>query len=80
MAGGDTKLPPAAFKPALASIAAWQRDPAAPVTCPVCQAATLRIVDRSARPYTAWFSLSCPACGLDDTVTYPLGGSGGFGG
>ena len=27
----------------------------------------LAIVDRSARPYTAWFALDCAACGLDDT-------------
>ena len=77
MSNGDHKLPPEAFKAALALIAAWQRMPEQPVACPVCGAAGLAIVDQSARPYTAWFALKCGACGLTDTITYPLGGAGG---
>jgi hypothetical protein len=70
------KLPPAAFKAGLAAINAWQQAPDAAVACPVCGALDLVIVDRSARPYTAWFKLTCAGCGLDDTITYALGGGG----
>jgi hypothetical protein len=77
MGSGDRKLPPEAFKPALALIAGWQQAPDQPVACPVCGAPGFEIVDRSARPYTAWFGLTCGACGLADTITYPLGGAGG---
>jgi len=58
---------------ALRRIAAWRADPAAPVACPACGKAGLAIVDRSARPYAEWYALSCPACGLDETLHIPLG-------
>ena len=70
------KLAPTETATANAAIARWQQAPAAPVRCPVCDAPTLVIVDRSARPYTAWFALSCNACGLDDIITYAMGGTG----
>jgi len=70
------KLPPEAVQAAHAAIAAWQQAPDQPAVCPVCQSAVLAVVDRSARPYTAWFVLSCSACGLDDTITYAMGGTG----
>jgi len=76
MSDAAPKLPPEAFKKALIAIAAWQQAPHLPGVCPVCGAAVLAIVDRSARPYTAWFGLTCTACGLVDTITYPLGGAG----
>lgn len=42
----------------------------------MCGTASLNVVDRSARPYTAWFALKCNVCGLDDVLTYPMGGTG----
>jgi hypothetical protein len=69
-------LPSSAIAAANAAIAAWQQAPDQPAVCPLCAAATLTIVDRSARPYTAWFALSCSACGLEHTVTYAMGGTG----
>ena len=79
MAGAaERKLPPDAFKKALVAVADWQRAPAEPVACPVCGIAGLAIVDHSARPYTAWFGLDCPSCGLADTITYPLGDGGSW--
>jgi hypothetical protein len=76
VAEGAPKLPQLALKAALSSIAAWQQKPTEAARCPVCHAVGLKIVDRSARPYTAWFGLSCGACGLEDTISYPLGGTG----
>jgi hypothetical protein len=70
------KLPAATVQAAHAVIAAWQLAPERPAACPVCGAVALAIVDRSTRPYTAWFALTCASCGLDDTVTYALGGTG----
>jgi transcription elongation factor Elf1 len=70
------KLPATAVQAANAAIAAWQQAPERPAACPVCNAAALVVIDRSARPYTAWFALSCASCGLDDTVTYAMGGTG----
>ena len=69
-------MPPEALKAALVSISVWQQMPSRPAECPLCNAATLAIEDRSARPYTAWFALSCSNCGLADTITYPMGGTG----
>ena len=71
------KLPPDKTAAALSAINAWQRDTAKAVSCPMCGSEGLRIVDRSSRPYTAWFGLDCDACGLADHITYPLGGAGG---
>jgi hypothetical protein len=58
---------------ALRRVAAWRADPARPVACPTCGAAGLAIVDRSARPHAEWYALSCPACGLNETLQVPLG-------
>jgi hypothetical protein len=76
MTADTAKLPAAAVQKALAAINVWQASPEHPVACPVCSASTLKVVDRSARPYTAWFGLYCSTCGLDDTVTYAMGGTG----
>ena len=76
MTSAPQKLPHTALQTALASIATWQQAPEEAAVCPVCRAKALEIDDRSARPYTAWFKLSCGACGLDDTISYPLGGTG----
>jgi hypothetical protein len=58
---------------AVARITAWRADPQRRVACPVCGAEGLRIVDRSARPHTEWYALSCTACGLDETLHIALG-------
>jgi hypothetical protein len=55
------------------SIAAWRANPGAPVPCPSCAAASLQIIDRSARPYAEWYALACSSCGLDQTLHIPLG-------
>ncbi len=65
-------LPPDKLRPALARIAAWRLAPAHPVTCPVCEAPGLDIVDRSTRPYAEWYALSCAGCGLDHTIHIPM--------
>jgi transcription elongation factor Elf1 len=65
-------LPPEKMGAALASITAWRLDHDAIVTCPVCAAAGLKIIDQSTRPYAEWYALSCSACGLDATVHIPL--------
>jgi hypothetical protein len=68
------ELPVERLKDALASIAAWQADPEAHRTCPVCRSPGLTIVDHSARPYTEWYALKCETCGLDATVHIPMSG------
>ncbi len=62
MSGPVHKLPPEKTAAALALINGWQREPAKAVACPVCGVAGVRIVDRSSRPYTAWFGFECDAC------------------
>jgi hypothetical protein len=57
---------------ALRSIAAWRADPDSPATCPVCGAAHLSIIDRSARPYAEWYYLTCAQCGLEETLHIPM--------
>lgn len=42
------------------------------VCCPLCGAPGLAVVDRSARPHTEWYALTCAACGLDDAIAIPL--------
>ena len=54
-------------------IAAWRADPRQPVACMACGKPGLAIVDRSSRPYAEWYALSCPACGLDETLHIALG-------
>jgi predicted RNA-binding Zn-ribbon protein involved in translation (DUF1610 family) len=54
-------------------VAQWRADPREQVACPACGKAGLEIVDRSARPYAEWYALSCPACGLNETLHIPLG-------
>ena len=55
------------------SIAAWRADPQTPVACPACGKPGLAIIDRSARPHAEWYALSCPACGLAETLHMALG-------
>lgn len=54
-------------------IAQWRASPGMPVACPACGKAGLEIIDRSARPHAEWYALSCPACGLDETLHIALG-------
>jgi hypothetical protein len=66
-------LPPEKLRTALLRIAAWRAAPTQAVACPVCEAAGLKILDQSARPYAEWYALSCAACGLKATIHIPLG-------
>jgi hypothetical protein len=59
---------------ALERIGAWRADSSIVLTCPVCKAPGLEIIDRSARPYSVWYALKCAACGLDSSVQIPLPG------
>ncbi len=65
-------LPADKMRTALTRIAAWRAAPSEPVACPVCEAAGLAIVDRSARPYAEWYVLTCAACNLDATIHLPM--------
>ena len=58
---------------AIQRIAAWRSDPQRAVACPACGKAGLEIIDRSARPHAEWYALSCPACGLSETLHIALG-------
>jgi transcription elongation factor Elf1 len=65
-------LTPDAAREAYRRINAWRAAPAEPVTCPVCQAQGLVIIDRSTRPYAEWYALTCAACGLSETLNVPM--------
>jgi hypothetical protein len=58
---------------AIRRVAAWRADPQRPVACPACGQPGLGIIDRSARPHAEWYALTCPACGLSETLHIPLG-------
>jgi predicted RNA-binding Zn-ribbon protein involved in translation (DUF1610 family) len=58
---------------AMRRVTGWRAAPRRPVACPACGAEGLQIVDRSARPHAEWYALSCPACGLSETLHIPLG-------
>lgn len=60
------------MRAALDALASWRADPETAVACPLCTAAGLTIVDRSARPYAEWYQLTCSACALDETIHIPL--------
>ena len=66
-------LTPEQLRVALRGVAAWRAAPARPVACPACGVEGLGIVDRSARPHAEWYALSCPACGLNETLHIPMG-------
>jgi hypothetical protein len=66
-------LTPEQTRTALRRVAAWRAAPASPVACPACEQPGLAIVDRSARPHAEWYALSCPACGLTETLAVALG-------
>src|SRR5438128_10333575 len=53
-------------------LVAWRADPDRPIACPACGKGGLSIIDRSARPYAEWYALSCPTCGLAETLHIPL--------
>jgi hypothetical protein len=54
-------------------VAAWRAEPGHLAACPACGKEGLEIVDRSARPCAEWYALTCPACGLAETLHIPLG-------
>jgi hypothetical protein len=58
---------------AIRRVAAWRAEPERPVACPGCEMPGLEVIDRSARPHAEWYALSCPACGLSETLHIPLG-------
>jgi predicted RNA-binding Zn-ribbon protein involved in translation (DUF1610 family) len=66
-------LSPELQQEAMRRVADWRADPGRPVACPACSAQGLQIIDRSARPHAEWYALSCPACGLAETLHIPLG-------
>jgi RNase P subunit RPR2 len=70
MTGDDNKISDAEL---MKVVRAWQHDELKPVHCPECQTPALEITDRSTRPYREWYVLSCPACGLERTLSLPLG-------
>ncbi len=51
----------------------WRTSPDTVLTCPECSADGLRIIDQSARPHVEWYVLRCQQCGLDETVSLPMG-------
>ena len=65
-------LPVDKLKLALQRIAAWRLAAGEPVSCPLCEASGLEIVDRSTRPYAEWYALSCHSFGLDHTIQIPM--------
>jgi hypothetical protein len=65
-------LPADRMPAALQRIAAWRSSPADPISCPVCEAQGLLIIDQSARPHAEWYALACAACGLDAAVHIPM--------
>jgi len=66
-------LTPEQQRETIRRVAAWRSGPARPVACPVCGVEGLAIIDRSARPHAEWYALTCPACGLSETLQIPLG-------
>lgn len=63
------------------SICVWRSDPSKAVPCPRCHTSDLSVEDRSARPYTEWYVVACPACGLRHNLNIALGAAptGGYG-
>ncbi|MGE3709502.1 MAG: hypothetical protein AB7G35_07505 [Hyphomicrobiaceae bacterium] len=51
----------------------WCNDPSTEIDCPSCSADGLSIEDRSVRPYSEWYIMSCQACGLQETVQIARG-------
>ena len=58
---------------AIRSIAAWRADSWCAGRLSGVRASRLAIIDRSARPHAEWYALTCPACGLSETLHIPLG-------
>jgi hypothetical protein len=58
---------------AIRRVMAWRAEPAKPVACPACETPGLEVIDRSARPHAEWYALTCPGCGLRETLHIPLG-------
>lgn len=59
------------IREALAKVQIWRKRPGDEVFCPICDAPGFKIVDRSARPHTEWYAVSCAKCGIDDAIAIP---------
>ena len=57
---------------AAALVAGWRADPDQPVFCPRCGLEGLCVIDRSARPYSEWYVISCAGCSLEATLQIPM--------
>ncbi len=73
MAGDNAKklLTQDIVRAALRRVRRWQDDPSKPADCPLCEAPGLQIADHSTRPYSEWYLVTCPHCGLDDRIQVP---------
>lgn len=56
---------------ALGEARAWETGQRENLTCPICGANGLVIIDKSARPHQAWYELNCAACGLSEAIAVP---------
>lgn len=72
MTGKFARLSGDRLRAALALIPSWQRTPTTSVACPECATDGLRIADHSVRPHAEWYTLSCTACGLDESIHSPM--------
>ena len=68
-------LTPEQQREAMRRVAVWRGEPGRPVACPACGKEGLQIIDRSARPHAEWYALTCPACGLGETLHIAMGGA-----
>ena len=64
---------PELAKFAMVAIRAWPRGMRDELACPICGQNGLQIADKSVRPHTAWFILTCQACALDEAIAIASG-------
>lgn len=58
----------------MALVAKWRHEPETPISCPLCEAETLSIIDKSARPYAEWYAFDCQTCQWRYDMHVPLSG------
>lgn len=59
---------PELAKFSMVAIRAWQRGMRDELACPICGQNGLQIADKSVRPHTSWFILTCQSCALDEAI------------